>query len=463
MRTTSFMSNRISASCLFLACAVLPFSQSLAETQQPWRIDQLQLTPDWLSLSGQHRTRFETLDNQFRNNRDGGDQALVFRTTIRADVNLERVAFAAEMMDSRAALTDSGTPLNTGIVNPLELLQAYVESPVADLFSSGSKASLKGGRLTMDVGSRRLVARNRFRNTINGFTGIDWRWQSKKGRDVRLFYTFPVQRLVSGDIQDNDAKFDKEHEEVRFWGVYFSPAALFNSVEHEYYLFGLNEDDVDNVWETRNRNLYTPGLRFHKAPAQGQFHFELESALQFGESRVSTTSTDDLDHFAYFFHVEAGYSFKARWKPQLIIQYDYASGDDDPNDGDNNRFDTLFGARRFEFGPTGIFGAFARTNINTPGLRIKFKPARRVSSFVGVRAYWLASADDSWVTAGIANPPGQSDKYIGTQAELRVRWDVVPKNVRLEAGGAHLFAGDVMNNASKTDSSYLYSQIVLSF
>ena len=130
MRTTSFMSNRISASCLFLACAVLPFSQSLAETQQPWRIDQLQLTPDWLSLSGQHRTRFETLDNQFRNNRDGGDQALVFRTTIRADVNLERVAFAAEMMDSRAALTDSGTPLNTGIVNPIN---QSVESSLAGL------------------------------------------------------------------------------------------------------------------------------------------------------------------------------------------------------------------------------------------------------------------------------------------------------------------------------------------
>jgi Alginate export len=28
-----------------------------------------------------------------------------------------------------------------------------------------------------------------------------------------------------------------------------------------------------------------------------------------------------------------------------MAQYDYASGDEDPDDGTNNRFDTLFGAR----------------------------------------------------------------------------------------------------------------------
>lgn len=47
----------------------------------------------------------------------------------------------------------------------------------------------------MDIGSLRLVARNKFRNVINAFSGIDW--QRKLDDEVlRAFYTFPVQHLL---------------------------------------------------------------------------------------------------------------------------------------------------------------------------------------------------------------------------------------------------------------------------
>ncbi|MCK5728075.1 MAG: hypothetical protein KAH08_02525, partial [Methylococcales bacterium] len=56
-----------------------------------------------------------------------------------------------------------------------------------------------------------------------------------------------------------------------------------------------------------------------------------------------------------------------------------------------------------------------------------------------------------------------TDSYIGTQIEARIRWDILPKNVRLEGGIAHIFAGDLMENAHKKDSTYVYSQMVLKF
>jgi Alginate export len=430
---------------------------------KPWRINNALNLPSWFSLSGQHRIRFENLDEQYRSSRSGSDQALVFRTNVLAKLDFNRLKFVAEMLDARAELADSGTPLSGSVVNPLELLQAYIELPLDNIFGKESNSTFKGGRITMDMGSRRLVARNRFRNTINGFTGIDWHWQSKDKQQFRFFYTLPVQRLFSGNALDNEAKFDKEHMEVRFWGVYYSPANLPWGDQAEIYLVGLNEEDVAGELNTRDRDIYTPGIRLFRKPVKNKINYQIESIFQFGESRSSTTSTIDLDHFAYFHHFEVGYSFDGAWSPQLLFQYDYASGDDDINDSENNRFDTLFGARRFDFGPTGIYGPFARSNLSTPGIRLKLKPASNLSSFFALRAYWLASDNDSWTTAGFSNAAGQSDSFIGTQVETRIRWEIVPKNIGIEAGAAHLFAGDVIDSNAKNDVTYLYSQVVLSF
>jgi hypothetical protein len=445
-------------SCLFYSLSVLADA-----TDKPWRLNSALNLPEFFSLSGHHRIRFENVDEQYRGNLNGGDQALVFRTVVLAKLDFKHIKFVAEMLDSRVELADSGTPLSGSVVNPLELLQGYVEVPMDNLIGSGSKSVFRGGRVTMDMGSRRLVARNRFRNTINGFTGIDWHWQGANKQTFRFFYTLPVQRLFSGSALDNDAKFDEEHEEVRFWGVYYAPDKLPWGDQLEVYFLGLNEEDITGVLSTRDRDLYTPGLRLYKEPNKNQFDYQLESIFQFGESRVSTTSTVDKDHLAYFHHAEIGYSFATRWSPRLMLQYDYASGDDDPNDNDNNRFDTLYGARRFDFGPTGIYGPFARANLSTPGVRLQLKPAPNVTSFFALRGYWLASDNDVWPTARITNKAGQSDNYIGTQVEARMRWEVLPKNIRIEAGAAHLFAGDVMDGAGKSDATYLYSQLVLWF
>ncbi len=409
--------------------------------------------------------RFESLDQQFRATRSGDDQIFLFRTLLLTEIKLDGIKFGMEMEDSRQELADSSTPLNTTVVNPLELLQAYAEIEIDDLFFTGSKSTLRGGRITMDVGSRRLVARNRYRNTLNAFTGVDWQWSGADNSKFRLFYTLPVQRRVSGNILSNEARIDKERDDVRFWGIYYSPSTLpwgGEADKGEVYLFGLNENDSADL-TTANRDIYTTGFRFFRKPAVNKFDYQLESILQFGESRASRTATTDLDHFAHYQHAALGYTFDTTWTPRLIAQYDYASGDDNPADGDNNRFSTLFGARRFEYGPTSIYGAFARANISSPGVRLIVKPQKRLNLMIALRGFWLASADDAWTTAGIRNAAGQSENYIGSQIETRLRWDIIPKNLRLEAGAAHIFSGDLMNNAGKQDVSYFYTQASLSF
>lgn len=435
----------------------------------PWRVSDALGLPQWLSLDGSFRARYETLAPQYRATHTGSDQVFVTRTTLKAGIHRGEFSVVGEMIDSRAALDDDGSFLNTTVVNPVELLQAYVQWRPRELLRAGDESDIRIGRLTMDVGSRRFVARNRYRNTINAFTGIDWRWHSAGGRELRAFFTLPVAREPNtfAELRDNDSEFDQEDSDVKFWGLFASDAWR----EHDYvevFYFGLDEDD-SSTRQTRNRDISTLGLRLYRSQRAGHFDYEFETAFQFGESRSSTaaTNTRDLDHFAHFHHAEVGYSFVAPWQPRVVAQYDFASGDDNPADGDYERYSTLYGARRFDFGPTGIYGPFARENLNTPGLRVQVKPVAKLSGFLAWRGYWLASDRDAWTTAGIVDPSGATDSFIGHQVEMSVRYDAVPGNVRLEGGFAHLFAGDFMDDAPNTrgqgDVTYAYTQIALTF
>lgn len=153
-----------------------------------------------------------------------------------------------------------------------------------------------------------------------------------------------------------------------------------------------------------------------------------------------------------------------RGNPRVALEYDYASGDEDPNDSKNQRFDTLFGARRFDFGPTGIYGAFARTNLNSPGVRITATPTADVLLGLDHRAHWLASYTDSWVPAGLRDRSGRTSNYIGQQLELSARWDI-NSSLNLEASWTRLFKGEFAKTAPNApdgqDVDYVYVQSML--
>ena len=445
-----------------LSIPVLVLAVPFPAMAEPWRLDAALGLPDSLSLSVEHRIRYEALDDQFRAGRAGNDDLLLLRTLVHGRWRVGGgLTLGAELQDSRGYLDDPSTPLDTSAVNALELLQAYAEIET-ELF--GGASELRVGRITMDVGSRRFVARNRFRNTLNGFTGIDWSWEGSGGHTARAFYVLPLRRRPSDDdeLRDDDIQLDVESFDVQLWGLQSSTGLPCGDGRDrfELFVFGLHEEA--GAGGTRNRDLYTPGFRVWRSPRAGAFDYQIESAVQFGGSRTARTG-GDLDHLAHFHHLEAGYTFDVPWSPRVALQFDHASGDEDPDDGDDERFDTLYGARRFDFGPTSLYGPFARANLTTPGLRVQAKPRVGVSSFVAVRGFWLASDRDAWTPAGVRDPAGDSGRYLGTQIEWRIRWDLVPGNVHLETGLAHLFDGGFVRHAPDSnrqgDSSYGYAQL----
>ncbi len=226
------------------------------------------------------------------------------------------------------------------------------------------------------------------------------------------------------------------------------------------YYFGLNDKVAANV--NNHRTLSTYGLRLYKLPKQGQIDYDVESAWQTG-----TRGTQD--HFAHFQHAGLGYTFDIPWSPRLLLHYDYASGDSDPNDNESGRFDTLFGARRFEYMPTGIFGPFFRTNISSPGWRVIAIPAKGWRIQLKQRFWYLAQSEDAFGRSGLRDPTGGAGNYLGHDLEFRVQW-VVNNNMAFDAGYDHWFKGSYFDRlpasanlpaGGNKDTDYFYLSMIV--
>ncbi|MFP4519191.1 MAG: alginate export family protein [Oceanicaulis sp.] len=371
------------------------------------------------------RVRYETLSAPFRAGRTGSDQQLSWRTRASGEYAAGALTFGGEVFDSRAYLVDDGSALSSTMINTLDLLQAYVR---VDL----DAGELQAGRFVMNVGSRRLVGENSFRNFPNSFEGVRGAFTVTEGWRLDAFYTAPVQRKPGdrASLLDNEQAFDEGDWDTRFWAAHLTRDDMAPGVNGEVYLYGLNEDGGDD--------LYTLGARL--SGGEGAADFDIEAMWQTGETGAGR------DVAAAFVYADAGYTFEGAWSPRLSAQLVYASGDDDPLDAEDNRFDPLYGLRRGALGQTGIFGPLDFENIIALGARLE---ARRgpVEAHVLIQDVRLASGTDRWRRSGLRDGTGASGDRIGQVFDTRLSWWVEPDRWRLEAGTSILFKGEFATDA----------------
>ncbi|WP_026091345.1 alginate export family protein [Blastomonas sp. AAP53] len=414
-----------------------------------------------LTLSGSYRLRYEMLEAQYRPGLPPRDDAITLQTLIVADYRSGPWHLSAELVDARGYLIDAPGAASTGEVNAFELSRASIS------YRHGP-FELTAGRLHLNLGSRRLAARNAFRNTINSFTGVRVDWHGQAEDTLTAFYVLPHTRLPSAraDLVDNRVRWDRESFDLTFWGAHYTRPDLFDGITLQTNVFGLNERDGDNG-PTRNRRLITWGARLHRAPALGRWDIDMEGAVQTGTIRQSVApGAARQDVRAFFGHAELGYSPDLPGKPRLSVLFDIASGDD-PRSASFTRFDTLFGARRWEFGPSGLFGALARTNIISPGVRAEVRPAPRWDAMALWRPAWVHDRRDRFGNAGPVDPQGQSGRFAGHLLEVRLGHWLIEKRLRLEAGTAIMTGDRLLDDAPNAtgfgDTRYAYGQMTVNF
>ncbi|HUD95474.1 alginate export family protein [Sphingobium sp.] len=422
--------------------------------------------PEELTIKGLARSRIEGIDGQFRPNMAESDFLWSLKTTLLVDYDGGPFRVGGEIWDARGYGEKQNSSVGTNEVNALELIQAYVGFDVS--LNDKAKAALTAGRFTMDVGSRRLVARQTFRNTTNAFTGANLLVTGKGGDRFTLFWTMPQIRLPEDHdgIFDNGVEWDQESSALQFFGGSLTKGDVLGGTL-EVYGYGLREEDrADRL--TRNRRLWTPGLRIWRKPKAAQIDYDLEAAYQFGKTRATSRANDltNLNVSAWLVHAELGQTWSIAWQPRLSVDFDLATGD--KADGRTyNRFDTLYGARRFDFGPTALYGPVHRYNMVSGGLRFEAKPGKSSDIMAMYRALWLESATDSFAATNIKDATGRSGRFAGHQFEARLRRWLIPDLLRVDTGLAYLAKGRFLSDAANAprtgDTRYGYVDLYLEF
>ena len=363
--------------------------------------------PAWLQVHAEQRTRYETIDARYRLSEVGGDQQLGFRTRFQVGVSSGGAWGFAEIQDSRIELNDSASTVGTGAVAKTKVQQLHGGLAWRNVAGRGLTLQIEGGRFSRNIGSRRLISRNIYGNATTAYDGAiasvagkSWSVMALATRPV--FYTYPgLQR---------DARFNG----LRFGGLYATTSRVKAA---NVDLYGLVWHEGGNTPAATRRSLNTVGARIYGAfGPKRRADYENEITVQRGE-------VGPRAHRAWMQHARVGYHFdETAWKPNVLAVWDYASGDADPTEAKSGAFDPLIGDRRFEFGPVGLYGLIARTNLISPGVWVILHPTPPLETWLQVRGVWLAQARDRWRPAGLGNASGTAGRHVGTQVEWRTRY-----------------------------------------
>ncbi|SCZ85437.1 alginate export family protein [Nitrosomonas mobilis] len=407
------------------------------------------LTPDWLNIGIEHRTRFEAYDNGFTRGIPGDNEQIHQRTRFLFEIKniLDPLQFTLELTDIRAPMSHHGQASSNVFSNHFDFTQLHLDLVTKDFFGTGHAAKLEVGRMVMDFGEGRLVAGHRWGTLTPTFDGVQVRLGTdQEGWGLRAFGTRPVNR--------EPTHLDWNTPETYFSGIHITSRDLAWA-NADLYFFELNEGN-----KGRKRDISTTGFRVFAKPNKGQLDYEIESMYQFGE--VGSTN-----YFAHRHHGEIGYSFNTKMPFRIVYPFDYSSGDRDPN----KNFDFLFAKRRVEFGPTGILGIFFPSNIISPvGLRATLSPTPTVRLMMSHRAFWLADKRGAFVGSGLQDATGQAGSFLGNLFDMSLSWSPQTSYLRhmsLDVGYSHLFKGSYFDKVSQSpgsaDTNYGYTMLTFKF
>ena len=401
----------------------------------------------WLDVGLEWRTRYEHRHNDIRYVEGGNNDPIFLRSRAWLGIRdiLDPFRFAVEFQDSRVVNNRHVTTDQER--NEYDLINAYGELYFknglgVDDRNQNRPVRFRVGRFAYETTDRRFIARNEWRNTTNSFEGF----RLNLGREANdweldLFGMQPVKRLQT--------KFDEANDHLWTFGAIGHWRKWSDIVTFQAYYMGQKQTADPNGFTATNRldrEIHMPGFRAYGKVANW-FDFDVSYNHQLGFS-------GPLRQNAQGYTVEVGRTFDYPWKPRIMGFYGYASGDRNPNDGEDNRFDRFFGFAR----PWSADHYVIYENLKAPKVRMELQPTSKLGFELTYAWYWLASSRDRMfdilggnISNTVRDPgfnrdrTGQSGDFGGHAFEGRIRYQV---NSRISTvlGYTHFTAGEFVKN-----------------
>jgi len=328
--------------------------------------------------------------------------------------------------------------------------------------------SAKIGRQELSYGDERLVGAFDWNNIGRVFDAAKLRFEND---------TFWVDAFAGRVVLANDGEFNVANDYDWFSGVYASTRTLIPKQETQIYFLARNTGPQSPTATTGipqaggpgARDIYTPGLRFKSLPDQfAGWDYDAELAGQFGRFVATGKS---LDHGAFAAHVAGGYSWKDAWgKPRLGLEYNFASGDNNPTDGKHGTFENLFPTNHKFYG---FMDFVSWQNIHNARLTASAKPAKGLTLTADYHLFWLADTADSFYgaagaprnTGGYGLKPA-NDSFVGSELDLIATY-AIKTYATAQIGYGHFFVGDYVQQSlastGSKDADWFYAQLAFNF
>jgi hypothetical protein len=248
------------------------------------------------------------------------------------------------------------SPAPKSMAGGFDLRQGYVE-----IGRRGKRGVLfTAGRAELSLGEGRLIA------------SPDWGNSSRTydlGRITAFVPGLKVDVFRAAPVDINPSAFDRAKPGEHFWGGYATLDKLKGLTAVDFYVLAKMNSVVTSELGTQgDGRVYTYGGRLSATVAK-TWTFDTELALQRGHR-----ASDDLSAWGGRFSVARPIG-RSSLKPRAAVEYDYASGDENPKDGTLGTFDQLYASNHAKYGLADLIGW---RNMHVAQARFELSPTKKL-------------------------------------------------------------------------------------